>query len=220
MGKLPFTSFLENLFDVAFPRSVSTRKLETYTPSTLRKHIPQPKQHILSYVDSLFEYRHPLTKQIVWHIKYRNNTTLGKTMALCMHDTLLSIQFDATLFANSTPPILVPIPMSTQRKRQRGFNQAYTLARLLYKHDPQTYKDVANVIQYKKSHKPQTSVSHREERIANVRNSMFVPHAKKIQGENIILIDDVTTTGATLKEARRALKDAGAKSVRAITIAH
>ncbi len=73
----------------------------------------------------------------------------------------------------------------------------------------------------KKRHtKAQSKTKSRKERLVNVKNSFVVRKAEKIKGKNIIIFDDVTTTGATLKEAKKVLKKAGAKKVYFMTMAH
>ena len=67
--------------------------------------------------------------------------------------------------------------------------------------------------------KRQTTLK-RSERLSNVKNSFGVLDAKNISGKNIIIIDDVVTTGATLREAKKVLIHAGARKVLCVAIAH
>ena len=67
---------------------------------------------------------------------------------------------------------------------------------------------------------PQSSIKNRALRLQNLSGCFSIPHPEKVRGKNIILIDDVTTTGSTLAEARSVLLSAGARSVHAIAIAH
>ena len=208
------------LLDILFPRYKHTQNMEKISVQTFCKNIPYAKEHSLPYIDSAFEYRNPLTKKIVWEIKYHNNKNLAEKVAVHMHDILIEEISEDILFKNVTKPILVPIPMSKQRKRIRGFNQALLLARCIYKIDPSMYKKISNSLSYKRKYIPQTTIKHRKKRMENMEDCFYIKNPKEIEGQNIIIVDDVSTTGATIKEARRVLKESGAKHIRAITIAH
>jgi len=109
--------------------------------------------------------------------------------------------------------ILVPIPLHPKRFRERGFNQAEVLGTILAKklHIPvQT-----DILRRTRATAPQAEISEKKKRLENMKNS-FV--SREISG-NILLFDDVCTTGATLRNAAGALKRAGASHVWAITVA-
>ena len=66
----------------------------------------------------------------------------------------------------------------------------------------------------------QANIKNRNIRLKNLIGSFIVKNKEEIKNRNIILIDDITTTGATLNEARKTLKKAGAKKIVAFTVAH
>jgi competence protein ComFC len=112
--------------------------------------------------------------------------------------------------------VIVPVPLHRRRRWERGFNQAEVLARNIgrIKHLPVE----AGAIQKIRNVPPQTSLEH-EERAQNVRGAYQAIHAEKIRGKVVLLVDDVYTTGSTLRECAAVLRKAGAKDVRAVTIA-
>jgi ComF family protein len=111
---------------------------------------------------------------------------------------------------------LIPVPLHPKRKSKRGFNQARVLAKELSKLKGLPLEDL--VLRKMKNVPPQTSLE-RDERGKSVRGVYTVLKSEKIQGKTVLLVDDVYTTGSTLKECSRELLRAGAKEVRAITIA-
>lgn len=122
---------------------------------------------------------------------------------------------DARLFS-SGDWVLVPIPMPSLRKYIRGYNQAEILAKEFGK---QLHVPVdTTLLARKNKNKRQVMTKSRSERIHNQRNSFTL--IRTIVPKKIILIDDVTTTGATLMEARTLLLQQGADEVKALTIAH
>lgn len=109
---------------------------------------------------------------------------------------------------------LLPVPLHASRLRQRGFNQAYEIARTLTTLLPVPLLGGA-VVRCRKTH-PQTLLS-AEQRLRNLQGAFEVRHA--VGGLRLALLDDVLTTGATMCELARVLKDAGAARVIGISVA-
>ena len=108
------------------------------------------------------------------------------------------------------------VPVSKKRKQERGYDQSYLLARETCRHwsvAPET------LLQKTKDNVAQSSLSSREERQKNVVGAYVAVNEDKIKGQRILLIDDILTTGATLREAARVLREAGAEKVICATLA-
>ncbi len=116
---------------------------------------------------------------------------------------------------NPSTTYLIPVPLHKKRYNWRGFNQTEFIADKLSKN--LGLENKKNCLLRKKYQKPQTKFQ-REERLKNMAGSMTW-QGPAWEKEKIILVDDVTTTGATLNEAARALKAAGARRVEALVIA-
>jgi ComF family protein len=110
--------------------------------------------------------------------------------------------------------LLVPVPLHPKRLRQRGFNQALLLAQAF----PEVPLDRDNLRRVRAT-VPQVGLKSLKERRANVKGAFAVARPEKIAGKNVCLVDDVFTTGATVRECARALNKAGARSVTIITAA-
>jgi competence protein ComFC len=111
---------------------------------------------------------------------------------------------------------LVPVPLHRRRRRERGFNQAEVIAREVGR-----LASISVEIRSLGKIRPtaaQTSLEH-DERRANVRGAYAVLRPEGVRGKTALLVDDVFTTGATLGECAAALRKAGAKDVRALTVA-
>ncbi len=111
---------------------------------------------------------------------------------------------------------LVPVPLHTKRKRQRGFNQAFILAKIIARKKNKTLITHCLV---KAEHRPPQTVVEAQERGKNIKGAFVVKRAGEVKGKIILLVDDVFTTGATVKECCATLLQAGAKEVRVITLA-
>lgn len=112
--------------------------------------------------------------------------------------------------------IIIPVPISKKRKKERGYNQSLLIAKEIAKNENIKLKD--NVIVKAKNNTTQSKLN-KEERTENVKNVYKITKNKEIIDKNILLIDDIFTTGATLNECSKMLKQAGAKKVDVLTIA-
>lgn len=112
---------------------------------------------------------------------------------------------------------LVPVPLSARRLRERGFNQAELIAKVLA--ERLELKLEVDALLRSIYSKPQSEARGIVERKENVRGCFAVPRKELVQGKDIVLVDDVTTSGATFSEAASALKEAGARKIIALAVA-
>ncbi len=113
--------------------------------------------------------------------------------------------------------MVIPMPLSKRRLAERGFNQVEPLARAVAERMGLEYKD--DVLFKSRDTPPQSRFQEREKRKQNVMGAFQVKNRSSISGLNLLLVDDVLTTGATVSEAAKALLEAGAASVYVLTLA-
>jgi ComF family protein len=114
---------------------------------------------------------------------------------------------------------VLPVPLHFWRHTWRGYNQAELIAQIFCKKTGLPLME--NVLARRRRTRPQTTLR-REERVHNVTGAFKVEVnavGAAVRGKRILLLDDVCTTGATLDACAQALKDAGAHSVSALTVA-
>ncbi len=174
-----------------------------------------------SWIFPIFDYRDKTIKKAIHLLKYKHKKNVAKVMAEHMLPRILEELGDRKLMENFIDPILIPIPLAGKRKRERGFNQAELLCIEIIGLDTKNnLKTLKNVLLKPKDTVHQAHIKERSARLKNLKGSFVVRDPLLVKGRNIILIDDVTTTGATLSEARKTLKEAGARKVIAFTVAH
>ena len=105
------------------------------------------------------------------------------------------------------PDLILPVPLSVERLAERGFNQAMEIARPLARRLGVPVRDEAVRLR----HTPPQASLPMDERHHNIRNAFHIP--VELSGQVVAVVDDVMTTGATLNDMARALKQAGARSV-------
>lgn len=170
-------------------------------------------------LDGLFAasvYRSPLVATSVHIFKYR----FIPAMALPLGSWLAERIAEADL---PLPDYCIPVPLHPRRLRFRGFNQSalltYALADTLT--PGFTLPVLENCLRRTRSTKPQVKTETREKRLNNLKNAFAFTEESVllIQGKTLWLIDDISTTGATLEECAHILKRSGARKVFGIVLA-
>lgn len=150
-----------------------------------------------------------LIDQYIWLLKYQYVSTLAAPLA-----ELLVKRLDKVRWLDNF--CLVPVPLHKRRERERGFNQAFLLADQLA---GQLNLPVLDCLVRKRYTKPQVNLG-REDRLKNVVDVFNLKAASlPLVNQNILLIDDVYTTGATMSECAKVLRQAGAKKVYGLVLA-
>lgn len=143
-------------------------------------------------------------QRIVHHIKYRKEPELGRHMGELMGMKLSS------LFKEQEMTLCIPMPLHPKREYERGYNQASLLCEGIFKTTGLAYNE--NVLVRNEHTKTQTKKS-RKERWENVASIFEVVDHQAISHKNIVLVDDVITTGASSEACAHALLEHGAKTV-------
>ena len=147
-------------------------------------------------------------REVVHGLKYQHQSVLAAPMAELLHRFLADNPLPAD--------VIVPVPLFPRRRRVRGYNQSALLAHALARHlrlpvDERTLARTRNTASQARTGKA-------DERKFNVREA-FACRGDALTGKTVLLLDDVTTTGATLDACAHALREAGVASVRALTFA-
>ena len=178
---------------------------------------PQPSSTLcpgcLSWQATIDGIRSPfqfegVIREAILQLKYKNLRALSETLAELLSDYLI---------ANPLPgEVLVPVPIHRKRLRERGYNQSSLLAHKLGKLASLPVAD--NSLTRQRHALPQTQTKTVAERRNNVAGA-FTCRDQSLKDRQVLLIDDVATSGATLDACAAALKDAGATSVWGLTLA-
>lgn len=149
---------------------------------------------------SIYKYNEHM-KEILASYKFRGDAMIANVFQS-------SFKEGFNLFYKKEEPLVVPIPLSPERLYERGFNQALLLAELLG-------EPVADILT--KADAPKQSKKGRQERLVR-ENTFHIVSPEKVKAKKILLVDDIYTTGTTLRMAAKLLRDAGATSISALTL--
>ena len=217
--------FLNTILDIVFPvKCILCGKNGVDLCLGCLEDSPPAERESAKWIFPLYDYRHPVIKKSLWLLKYKGKKRLVSIFAEILYEKILEELSDLSIMENFHNAILIPIPLSLKRYRERGYNQAELICRELIKiNNLRRGVDLKlenNILIKPKDTEYQARIKDRRTRLKNLSGSFAVKNEGLIKNKNIILIDDLTTTGATLNEARKVLKQAGARKVIAFTVAH
>ena len=198
--------FFQRLLDFIFPPSeeaMIVSSLAECDVTSLFFHTTVGDAHVLS------PYHDSRIRALVHEAKFHGNKRAFQ---------LLNILLVTFLDTHHRPvDFILPIPLSGKRKRTRGYNQVHEILRAQKLNTAGVIR--TDILIRKKDTRPQTELK-RTERLTNVRDAFGVKNMEAIRGKHILIVDDVTTTGATLRTAKATLLPYGPASVTCVALAH
>jgi ComF family protein len=146
-----------------------------------------------------------IARDVVWQLKFRGARAAVEVMARHMVPLIPPV---------GAKSLIVPVPTATRRVRQRGFDQAKLLARQLSRRTGLRYADCLR--RHGQTHQVGAS---RQQRLHQLKNAFHLINGVDLRGHEVILVDDVWTTGATLEAATDVIRTAAPDSIDAIVFA-
>ena len=214
-----FNKILGIAFDFFLPRDPKDKQAVNITIEKLSEKLLKGRETENKSIYALFDYRDETIRNMIWSLKYKRNHKVAQTFAVMLYDFLIEEFSDLNTYSDFTKPILIPIPMHKKHRKKRGYNQTEFLAKELYKIDSDLFQLHTDIL-IKTRNTPHQTKLHRDKRLKNIIGAFDVKNPEKIKGRNVVILDDVTTTGATLAEARKVLRQAGAKKIISVAVGH
>jgi len=192
----------EYLIFFLFGKPSLVKEIECMSPEEYHK-----KAVASHHEHALFSYKDPLVQTLIWNIKYRKNIAFLKLIAKIL-------QKEIPIRTYFQDPLIIPVPLSDTRRRERGYNQIEEILKYIEGFN------IENTLVKKIKHtKNQTKLT-RKERRQNLQDVFIVTNTQRIINREVVVIDDVITTGTTLTKIAQTLKKVGAKKVFVLAIAH
>lgn len=149
-----------------------------------------------------------VAQRLILNMKFHNQRWLAKYFAEMLFDTYVGNKLDAE--------VIVAVPISNEREKERGYNQSLLVAR--YLSNKLGLPLVTDAVIKIKDNKRQAKLNSRE-RHENVLGAYKTQNKEGVKGKKVLLLDDILTTGSTMSEVARKLKIAGASAVYGLAIA-
>lgn len=209
------------VLELLFPRTPEVAQFDALQVDALTRHM-RDTISVAGARDCFapFSYKTPIVRDAIHAAKFyqheRSAMLLGEALAECVAEELAERHAFGTFFA----PIVVPIPLHIDRLKERGFNQAERIAQSFARHVADVHLPCLGNALVRTRHTHSQTHLPRDERLTNVENAFVVLKPALVQGRDVVLIDDVVTTGATMHAGRQALMQAGANDVICVAVAH
>jgi ComF family protein len=211
----------KHVWEIVFPAQRQFALLNHLEPYHIAEKAVRTKAEATLPVLAPFPYDHALVRDAIHAAKYYAHERAALLLGAALADFVAEELAERRMFGTYHNSILVPMPLHSRRQRERGFNQSERIAQALH----QALSDDGIVLESSslkriKYTAPQAHQTSRLGRSTNVRGSFAVPSPGTIRGKDVLLLDDVVTTGATMHAAREALRLAGARDVMLVAAAH
>lgn len=169
------------------------------------------QNQIISGFQSAFVFEKEKELQTILHsLKYNGKFLLGKFLGE------IAVKESLEMMKNWNADLILPVPLHSLKKAERGYNQSEFICKGISKVLGIPYK--TNFVKRTRFTLSQTTMT-LEERKQNVHEAFKLKHRSAVAGKRIIIVDDVITTGATITECARVLKENGADEIFAFSIA-
>ena len=218
-----FRALVSNLLSVVFPaRRKPGRRWESMTAGHFESAATKATHDaVLSRAGAvaLFSYNDPLVREAMHALKYNGERHVAALFGALVAEHLKEELADRALL-HDTPPLLIPIPVTFGRHIERSYNQTELIAKEIAIRLPDHIEYAPHILMRQAFHGSNALAPTRRERASNVRGAFDVKDAERVVGRDVILLDDINTTGATTHEATATLLGCGARSVSCVAVAH
>ncbi|MDE2188340.1 MAG: ComF family protein [Patescibacteria group bacterium] len=201
------------IFDFIFPRRDDDAAIVNLSPKKFYATVPRWNEEAYPNIQAIFHYQHPQAMAMVKEIKSFKSRHGAAIAGYALAKKIDQLEIHSA--------ILVPIPLSKKRRKERGYNQCELVLRSL---SPQFLQErdleIRTDLLERVKDSPKSALQGRAGRIAAATGIFTATCDLSAESRPIIIIDDVVTTGSTMTAAMETLRQAGTKNVSGIAISH
>jgi len=217
-----FSAFFNTVADALFPIHPAEREALAMDESDLFKLLPRATDAPIPEACSIFYYKDERVFHLVWSIKYKKSL---KGASLAGHALFRILRSFRSVMPDNMRILIVPMPITKARRRERGFNQCELIADAIERLDPEKRFLFAHDLLIRVRHTSRQTLKDRRERLKSIQDTFAVnekalPSRSDLEGYFVVVIDDVITTGSTIRDAVGTLRRAGFKNTYGLSFAH
>lgn len=228
--QMKFFYFLYNLIiDALFPLSDIENDLQNLTPERANAILPPSPPVPIANAQAILAYKDERVAKLIWHIKYKHDYHAVSIGGFLLFHQLLKSRNNIP-GAKRILTVIVPMPITARRRSERGYNQCELLVEEIARLDKKKDFMIRNDLLLRTVHASRQTLKDRKHRLISAKGIFSVnekvAHINMEQASKvalpiqIIVIDDVITTGSTMNEAIATLRQAGFTDVHGLSLAH
>ena len=222
------TSFLDTIYNTVlealFPSTRPEKELFSLSKEDALAILPHAPQTPFANMNSIFAYKDERVTKLIWNIKYKKSRRAVEIGGYALYRKLIAITGSDLVRGT----IIIPVPITKRRKNERGYNQCELLVDEIVRLDTEKQFAIEKELLRRIHHADRQTLKDRTDRLTDAKgifsvNDIFADKIKNDTNQNkipIIIIDDVITTGSTMKEAIETMKNAGFRNVSGLSLAH
>lgn len=226
-----FQFILDIVSDALFPISATEKQIHSLTPESAYTFLSKaPPIHSANRLEAVFHYKDERVSRLIWSIKYKRSKHAIDIGAYAINKKLKDILEEKQKTNKDRTILVLPIPITKRRRNERGYNQCEVLLNKVQELNTLTYN--YSLLQ-RNTHVDRQTLKNRKDRLRDVID-IFSVNKKELEKYShnesqastdprnitVIVVDDVITTGSTMNNAIKALKEVGFLDVIGIAIAH
>lgn len=210
-----FRFLCDTFKEALFPLQNAEKALTALIPIEAFALLPPSPACPIERASAVFAYKDERVRKLVWHVKYNKDAHAVSVGGYALFHALQSIKV-----APNT--IIVPMPITERRRRERGYNQCELLTDEIARLDTTNELTILTDLLIRTHHASRQTLKRRADRLESAKGIFSVNKVliEKYRNAEIIVIDDVITTGSTMKEAMKTLCTAGFQNVVGLALAH
>ncbi len=213
-----FTAVYKTILEALFPLSKAEQELFSYSPESAYEKLPRAPKYDepIPNVFSIFAYKDDRVSKLVWNIKYKKSGQATRIGGYALWNALKN----KAQRSNISSFLIIPIPITDRRRKERGYNQCELLVDEITRLDSSKQFLINKNILIRTQHVSRQTLKGREERLESAQGIFEVVPNEIDRKIPVVIIDDVVTTGSTIKEAMQTMKNAGFENVFGLSVAH
>ena len=221
-----FSAFFNTVADALFPIHPAEQEALAMDKDSLFRCLPRATDAPIPEACSIFHYKDERVFHLIWSIKYKKSLKGASLAAHALFRILRSFQ---SVVPENMRILIVPMPITKARRRERGFNQCELILNAIEKLDSEakaaTHLSFARNLLIRVRHTSRQTLKDRRERLKSIQDTFAVnegalPSRSDLEGYFVVVVDDVITTGSTMRDAVGTLRRDGFKNTYGLSLAH
>lgn len=209
------------VIEIIYPNfCIGCRKKGEIICNDCKKIIKITEKETSDNIYAIFDYHDEIIRKSIWELKYHKKKIIGIKLGELIYEEFLEEIEGLKKYTYGQKILVIPVPISKNRNKNRGYNQTEIIAKNFCNMNKDIFEYKNNIVYKTKETTPQAKITNRNKRLKNMKGVFNIKNKEIIKNRTFIIMDDVTTTGATISEIIKIIKKEKPKKVIGLAVAH